>query len=200
MPQKMCLRLLPCQPADFGDLNTALCQQHLPPTTVEYSSLLESPDQCSNLEISVAFPPPQGHHTVTPGASVPYVAEVLQFIENVFGGKVIERYDAPDGTCMHAEIMIDDCALMLGTPAEGDTAYPALLSYYVDSAEKVDALYRKALDAGAFSKVEPVDQFYGYRTASVVDMGGNGWTICAVVEQLTQEEIAERMASMSTDS
>lgn len=148
----------------------------------------------------MAFPPPEGHHTITPGASVPHVSEVLAFIETVFGGKIIERYDAPDGTCMHAEIMIDDCAFMLGTPAEGEKSYPALLSYYVDSANKVDALYEKALVAGAISKVEPVDQFYGYRTASVEDAGGNGWTICAVVEQLTEEEIAARMESMSNES
>lgn len=148
----------------------------------------------------MAFPPPRGHHTITPGASINHVAEVLQFIETVFGGEVIERYDTPDGTCAHAEIMIKDCALMLGTPSEGDQSYPALLSYYVNTADEVDALYEKALKAGATSAVEPINQFYGYRTASVVDIGGNGWTICAVVEQLTPEEISDRMANMSGES
>jgi hypothetical protein len=30
----------------------------------------------------------------------------------------------------------------------------------------------------------------------VQDVGGNRWTICAIVEQLTQEEIAQRMKDM----
>ena len=46
---------------------------------------------------------------------------------------------------------------------------------------------------GATSVAEPKNQFYGYRSACVRDVGGNRWTMCAVVEQLTQDEILRRM-------
>lgn len=144
----------------------------------------------------MAFPRPEGYHSITPGAAVPRAGEVLEFIEKVFDGKVLERYDAPDGTLAHAELRIGDSAFQIGTAQEGDPPFTAMLSYYVTSAEQVDALYQKALDAGASSRIEPTDQFYGWRTATVIDMGGNGWTIYAVVEELTQDEMNERVAAL----
>ncbi|MCY3885455.1 MAG: VOC family protein [Gammaproteobacteria bacterium] len=148
----------------------------------------------------MAFPRPEGYHSITPGAAVPNGAEVLDFIENVFDGKTIERYDAPDGTLAHAEVMIGDSAFQIGTGPEDSPPFPAMLVFYVDSADKVDELYQKALEAGATSQAEPTDQFYGWRTATVMDMGGNGWTIFAVVEQLTPEEMNERVSALEDDS
>ena len=150
----------------------------------------------------MAFPPPEGHHKITPGAACPNAGAVLEFIQEVFDGKIIERYDGEDGKVMHSEVMIGDCAFMIGDSAsserdsDGAGIHNSLLSYYVDSPEEVDAMYEKAMKAGATSKIAPVDQFYGWRTASFLDMGGNGWTVCCVIEQLTQEEIEERMANM----
>lgn len=148
----------------------------------------------------MAFPRPDGYHSITPGAAVPRAEEVLEFIEKVLEGEVLERYDAPDGTLAHAEVRIGDSVLQMGTAQEGDTQYPAMLMYYVSSGDQVDALYQKALDAGATSRMEPSDQFYGWRTATVIDMGGNGWTIYAVVEELTQDEMNERVAALEDES
>ena len=63
-------------------------------------------------------------------------------------------------------------------------------------AAAVDATWRRACDAGAVSLADPADQFYGYRSATVRDVGGNRWTICTVIEQLTPQEIEKRMAAM----
>jgi uncharacterized glyoxalase superfamily protein PhnB len=143
------------------------------------------------------IPRPPGHQTLTPAFMVQNAGRVIGFLEKAFGGRVVDRYDGPGGSVMHAEVMIGDCVVMLGDVAPGAQARPASLSYYVDDGPAVDAAYRRALDAGATSLREPANQFYGYRSATVSDVGGNHWTICAVVEQLTSEQIQERMAKMA---
>jgi uncharacterized glyoxalase superfamily protein PhnB len=92
--------------------------------------------------------------------------------------------------------MIGDSVIMLGDVRSPEEARPASLSYYVDDGEAVDAAYRRAIEAGATSIAEPENQFYGYRTATVEDVGRNRWTICAVIEQVSREEMHRRMAEM----
>jgi PhnB protein len=135
---------------------------------------------------------------VTPGFAVPKATQVLAFLQKAFGGKVVDRYDAPDGSIAHIEVMLGDSVIMFGeaNPAHGMDPMPASLAYYVDDGEAVDAAYERAISSGATSVMEPKNQFYGYRSATVKDPGGNRWTICAVVEQLTQEQIQARMTDM----
>lgn len=140
---------------------------------------------------------PEGHHVVVPAAVVPEAAKVLAFLERAFDGKVVDRYDGPDGAVYHAEVLLGDSVLMLGQPMPpANPAAPATLSYYVDDAAAVERTYRRALDAGARSITEPTTQPWGYRSACVADPGGNRWTICAIVEQLTHDEIVRRMQDM----
>lgn len=148
----------------------------------------------------MAFPRPEGHHVITPAASVHHASEVIAFIRKAFAGSVVERHDAPDGSVAHAEVRIGDSVVMLGEPMPDDHPMPAVLSLYVDDAEDVDRTYEQALAAGATSLAGPANQFYGYRSATVRDVGGNRWTICTVVEQLTEEEIDQRMAAMNSES
>jgi len=145
------------------------------------------------------FPKPPGHHTVTPGFAVPNAAKVLEFLQKAFGGRLVDRYDAPDGSIAHCEVMIGDSVVMFGeaNPSHGMEAMPGSLSYYVDDGEAVDAAYKRAVGSGAKSIMEPKDQFYGYRSATVKDPGGNKWTICAIVEQVSPEEMQRRMAELS---
>jgi PhnB protein len=142
------------------------------------------------------IPRPEGHHTVTPGFAVPHAGKVLSFLEKAFGGKVVEKYDGPHGSIAHCEVRLGDSVVMFGDAGPHMPAMPASLAFYVDDGPAVDRTYQKALESGATSEMPPQNMFYGYRTATVRDAGGNKWSICAVVEQLSQEEIQRRMADM----
>ena len=144
------------------------------------------------------IPRPNGHHSITAAFSVRQAAKVASFLEQAFGGQVVERYEGPGGSIAHAEVLLGDSVVMFGDPMPGTEPRPGMFTYYVDDGEAVDATYRRALAAGARSVREPANQFYGYRSAQVEDIGGNLWGISAVIEQLTPEEIQRRMAKLGS--
>jgi PhnB protein len=139
---------------------------------------------------------PHGHHTVTGSFIVPGTAKVIGFLEKVFDAKVVDRYDGPGNSVLHAEVLLGDTVIMCGEPMAGWEPTPAAFSYYASSAEAVDALYKRALQAGATSVNEPKRQPWGYHAGTVKDVGGNRWTICSVVEIVSREEILRRMSDM----
>ena len=59
-----------------------------------------------------------------------------------------------------------------------------------------DAVYVQAMAAGATSITEAADQFYGDRLARITDPHNNQWSISTHIEDLTPDQIAERIASM----
>lgn len=148
-----------------------------------------------SIDLARQFKRPEGHHTITPSFAVPNAGKVIEFLQRAFSAETVDRYDGPNGAVFHAELKIGDSVIMLGDTQPGTDAMPAGLSLYVSNGEAVDTTYKRALAAGATSVTEPQNQFYGYRSACVKDVGGNRWTICAVVEELTKEEIERRMAN-----
>jgi uncharacterized glyoxalase superfamily protein PhnB len=115
--------------------------------------------------------------TVTPYLTVPDVFEEIEFVTRAFGaeGKV---YGLGSAGGYHSEYRIGDSMVMIGGGGEGSswrgTAAPASLHLYV---EDVDAVYARAMAAGATSLSAPIDQPYGDREAGVEDPGGNQWYI-----------------------
>jgi uncharacterized glyoxalase superfamily protein PhnB len=134
-------------------------------------------------------PIPDGYHTVTPYLLVEDAAGLIPFLERAFGATLLGRYDSPDGRLMHASLQIGDSKVMMGQAAEQWPAMPAMLHLYV---EDVDAVYRRAVEAGARSIREPEDQFYGDRSGGVVDPAGNQWWITTHIEDVSDEEMARR--------
>ncbi len=142
----------------------------------------------------MSIPRPAHHRAITPRFVVTGAARVVTFLERVFDAKVVDRYDAPDGSLINADLLIGDTVIMGGEPLMGGPAMPASMSYYVADAPAVDATFARALEAGATAVNAPHDQPWGYRSATVKDWGGNLWTISAIVEVVSHDEVVRRMA------
>jgi PhnB protein len=138
-------------------------------------------------------PIPEGHHTVTPYLVVRGAAQLIDFMKQVFAAEEIVRMARPDGSIMHAEVRLGDSRVMLGEAGGDNPPIPAMLHLYVEDA---DAVYRQALQAGATSLREPVNEFYGDRIGGVKDRFGNQWWIATHIEDVSSEEMARREAAM----
>jgi uncharacterized glyoxalase superfamily protein PhnB len=122
-------------------------------------------------------PVPAGYRTVTPYLVVPDVDAVIDFVKKTFGGEEKFRAVGSAGG-YHCEVRVEDSMLMIGGGGaevawKGEAKLGAFHVYVRD----VDAAYQRALQAGAKSLQEPTDQFYGERSASVIDGAGNHWYI-----------------------
>jgi PhnB protein len=135
---------------------------------------------------------PPDHNTVSPYLVVHGVTGLLEFMRHAFGAQELHRTATPDGQVRHAEARIGDTVIMMGEATAEFPARPAMLHVYVSDA---DAVYRRALEAGAASLRAPADQFYGDRTGGVQDAFGNQWWMATHKEDVSDDEIARRMAS-----
>ena len=137
-------------------------------------------------------PVPQGYATVTPYLCVADAAKLIEFLKQAFEAQLLFKMDGPGGRIMHAEMTIGDSRIMLGQPAPGQETHAMIHLYLPDA----DAVYARALAAGATSVREPADQFYGDRSGGVRDPFGNQWHIATHIEDVTPEEMDRRMAAM----
>ncbi len=136
----------------------------------------------------------RGYHTVTPYLIVEGAKEFLEFVQAAFGavprGDVME--DPQSGVIGHGEVMIGNSVVMFADAMEGFPPTRVLLHVYVDD---VDAAFKQAAEAGVTVLQEPADQFYGDRTCRLDDKWGNQWYLATHVEDVSREEMVERMQS-----
>jgi PhnB protein len=144
---------------------------------------------------------PEGYHSVTPYLTVDNAAEAIRFYERAFGASEIMRLPMGD-KIGHAEIRVGDSVVMLSDewpdmdklgPKNRGGATAGLMVYLED----VDSAYQRALDAGAQPEQPVTDQFWGDRSGSVKDPFGVTWMLATHVEDVSQEEMGQRMAEWS---
>jgi PhnB protein len=136
---------------------------------------------------------PVGFHTITPFLLVKNASNLIDFMKQVFEAEEVERYSNEDGSIMHAVLQIGDSRVMLSDANEQFPERTAMLHLYLPD---VDTVYQRALSTGATSLREPVDEFYGDRSAGVLDSFGNQWWLATHVEDVSEEELQRRMEAM----
>ena len=119
------------------------------------------------------------YRTVTPYLVVPDADAEMHFLTAAFGATEVLCHRNGDGSVMHAELEIGDSLVMLGQASGEWKALSAALYLWVPD---VDAVYARALEAGATSQSAPEDKPYGHRNAGVVDKNGITWWIGSPVK------------------
>jgi PhnB protein len=142
-------------------------------------------------------PIPDGYHSVTPYLIVKGGAEAIDYYKKAFGAVELFRMDH-GGKIGHAEIKIGDSPIMiadeypemkyLSPKTLGGT--PVSIMIYV---EDVDTVYNRAIAEGGTEVKALQDQFYGDRSGTLTDPFGHVWTVATHKEDVSEEEMAERM-------
>ena len=144
-------------------------------------------------------PIPDGYPQVTPYLCVDGAHAAIEFYVEVLGAKERMHMPSPGGKIGHAELELGDSLIMLsdehpelgvlGPKTVGGT--PVMISLYV---EDVDAVFDRAVAAGA-TALRPVEnQFYGDRSGQFEDPFGHRWNVASHVEDVPPEEMEKRMA------
>ena len=135
---------------------------------------------------------------LTPRLVVRGADEALEFYQRVFEARLDERYVDDSGHVVHAAFSIGDAVVAL-TEERRDWnndspsslgGSPVILNFVVDD---VDALGQRLQAAGAEMIFPIADQPYGHREGRFRDPFGHLWIITTIREQLTPDQIRERM-------
>ena len=139
-------------------------------------AMASSPKPAASAEQTKQAGPAAEYHTIAPYIIVARAAGFIEFLKAAFTGTERFRVGRPDAPqfIMHAEVAIGDSIIELADANEQYPAAPQAIHLYVDDA---DATYQRAVDAGAKSIHEPVDQPWGDRQGTVRDQFGNVWFI-----------------------
>jgi PhnB protein len=139
---------------------------------------------------------PMTAHIVVRGAD-----RAATFYRDAFGAEEIERIPVPDGRLMSVQLRIEQSVLhvadeftemgVLAPPSIGGT--PVTLALEVDDA---DAVFARAVEAGASVRQPPADMFWGDRHGQVEDPFGHRWNISEHVRDVPHDEIVAAAAEL----
>jgi PhnB protein len=133
---------------------------------------------------------PAGFHTITPYLIFKDAAPAIAFYERAFGAKELFRKTDDTGKIRHAEMLIGTSPIMLAgefaefpewKSAESRGGSPVHMYLYV---EDCDALFERALAAGAKVLLPMQDQEYGDRQGGLTDPFGHTWYVATRIREL----------------
>jgi PhnB protein len=141
-------------------------------------------------------PIPKGYHSITPQLTLDNAAQSIDWYTRAMGAEELGRSEGPDGKIIHAELRFGDSRVIVndvipghGKGPQGYGGSPANLWLYVPDG---DAVFSRAVSAGAKVQVPMTDQFWGDRAGALTDPAGYVWWIATHKEDLSRAEIEER--------
>jgi PhnB protein len=126
---------------------------------------------------------PKGMHSVNVYLHPLRAEPVIGFLKRAFGAQEIAKYASPDGVVHHAQVRVGDSVVEMGEAHGPYQPMPSMFYVYVPDC---DAVYQRALAAGAKSLHPLTDQPYGDRNAAVTDPFGNIWYVATHVRDVVE--------------
>src|SRR5712691_7604948 len=148
-------------------------------------------------------PIPNGASAVIPRLVCRDPAAAIDFCVSTFGAIERLRRLGPDGNVAHALLTIGPAMIMIegewptltSRAPKPDGSSPVVMYVYV---EDVDQTVERAITGGAQVLIPVQNQFWGDRTAWIMDPSGHVWTIATRNEETTEQERKDRWSDVQT--
>ena len=129
------------------------------------------------------------------------VGAELEFCRTVFDAVEVSRRPGADGAVVHALIKIGEAMVIIegewptltSRAPQKDGSSPVVIFVYVTD---VDAVTERAGNAGATILAFPQNQFWGDRTARILDPAGHVWLVATRIEETSESERAARWSDI----
>ena len=153
---------------------------------------------------TAAKPATEIRPTASPRLTFKDAAKAIEFYKQAFGARETFRFEVGGGVA-HAAIAIGDSSLFLAEEWPDGGRYsaetlgnsPVWLTIRVGD---VDAFANTAIAAGMKVKRPIQDQFYGHRDVLLGDPFGYTWNVYTVTEEMSVEEMHQRMGKMTGEA
>jgi uncharacterized glyoxalase superfamily protein PhnB len=153
----------------------------------------------SRVERAAGPPPiPPGFGTVTAYLAVEGGLAAIEFYKKAFGAREVTRRVTPNGKLIHGQLQIGDTMVFLSDVfPDSDTAAPSSIGTTTVTlhiyTEDVDALWDRAVAAGAKVMMPLENQYWGERYGQLLDPFGHHWTLSMQVKIDREEMEARRL-------
>ena len=144
---------------------------------------------------------PEGSSILIPRLFCGDPAAEVTFCVETFEAAVLTERPGPDGRLVHALLTIGPAMLMVeaewpqmtNRAPSPDGSSPVAIFVYVGD---VDAAAARAVARGARVLSPPANQFWGDRTAWILDPAGHVWTVATRIETTTAEQRSDRWTAV----
>ena len=128
----------------------------------------------------------------------------IEFCEKVLNAEVRVRRPDPDGNTVHAALAVGEAQIIVqaefpqlaSRAPQKDGSSPVVIFVYV---EDVDRAVEAALALGGSVLLPAQNQFWGDRSARVMDPSGHVWTLASRIEETAEDQRRQRWDDIRKD-
>jgi len=140
---------------------------------------------------------------LTPYLCCADTAAAIDFYTTVFGAVQVQRWTSADGRIGHAELELAGQRLFLADEhpeigVRGPRTLGGTAVSFVLSVPDADATVTRAVDAGSTLERPVTTQDFGARAGWIVDPFGHRWNVQTPFEQISMEQLRERVGNEYT--